>query len=170
MTTEGQSAGNGRAQPFLNSSFMIGSIQISSACFLPGFLAEIDSVCSFAKSVLHFAQISTSREHGACPVAFRLPVNGRSCCERPRLDWEDRAHNRWVLSRRTYIPQEVTLDQKWPLCSAGGNSGLGAETARVLAESGARVILTSRRVDAGEKVAATIRKKTSKAKPVASSC
>ncbi|KAK9866173.1 hypothetical protein WJX84_008272 [Apatococcus fuscideae] len=45
----------------------------------------------------------------------------------------------------------------------GGNSGLGAETARVLAGKGARVILTSRRVEAGEKVAAAIQKKTPKA-------
>ncbi|KAK9867911.1 hypothetical protein WJX84_009223 [Apatococcus fuscideae] len=40
----------------------------------------------------------------------------------------------------------------------GGNSGLGAETARVLAGIGARVIITSRRMSAGEKTAAAIQK------------
>lgn len=34
----------------------------------------------------------------------------------------------------------------------GGNSGLGVETARALAHAGARVILTSRKLSAGEEV------------------
>lgn len=36
---------------------------------------------------------------------------------------------------------------------AGGNSGLGVETARAMAHAGAKVILTSRKMDAGHKVA-----------------
>jgi len=36
---------------------------------------------------------------------------------------------------------------------AGGNSGLGVETARAMAHAGARVILTSRKVEAGQEVA-----------------
>lgn len=39
----------------------------------------------------------------------------------------------------------------------GGNSGIGVETARALAHAGARVILTSRKVSAGEEVAATLK-------------
>ena len=35
----------------------------------------------------------------------------------------------------------------------GGNSGIGVETVRALATAGCRVILTSRSVAAGEKVA-----------------
>lgn len=35
----------------------------------------------------------------------------------------------------------------------GGNSGIGVETVRALASAGSRVILTSRSVEAGEKVA-----------------
>ena len=35
----------------------------------------------------------------------------------------------------------------------GGNSGLGIETARAMAHAGAKVILTSRKVEAGQKVA-----------------
>lgn len=35
----------------------------------------------------------------------------------------------------------------------GANSGLGVETARALAHAGCRVIITSRKVDAGQKVA-----------------
>lgn len=35
----------------------------------------------------------------------------------------------------------------------GGNSGIGVETVRALAVAGARVILTSRSVEAGQKVA-----------------
>jgi NAD(P)-dependent dehydrogenase (short-subunit alcohol dehydrogenase family) len=42
----------------------------------------------------------------------------------------------------------------------GGSSGLGQETARVLAERGARVILTARDVPKGEAVAAAIRAST----------
>ena len=38
----------------------------------------------------------------------------------------------------------------------GGNSGLGVETARALASAGARVILTSRKVSAGEDVVAKL--------------
>ena len=34
----------------------------------------------------------------------------------------------------------------------GGNSGLGVETARALAYAGARVIITSRNLTAGQKV------------------
>lgn len=39
------------------------------------------------------------------------------------------------------------------LTPAGGNSGLGVETARAMAHAGARVILTSRKVEAGQRVA-----------------
>lgn len=39
----------------------------------------------------------------------------------------------------------------------GGNSGLGVETVRALATAGSRVILTSRSVAAGEKVAKEIK-------------
>ena len=39
----------------------------------------------------------------------------------------------------------------------GGNSGLGVETARALAHAGARVIVTSRKVSAGEDVVAKLR-------------
>ena len=39
------------------------------------------------------------------------------------------------------------------LTLAGGNSGLGIETARAIAHAGARVILTSRKVEAGQRVA-----------------
>ena len=39
----------------------------------------------------------------------------------------------------------------------GGNSGLGEETVRALAEAGATVVLCSRSVEAGEKVAEEIR-------------
>src|SRR5207247_2295613 len=42
----------------------------------------------------------------------------------------------------------------------GGSSGLGQETARVLAERGANVILTARDVPKGEAVAAGIRSTT----------
>src|SRR5262245_40810699 len=42
----------------------------------------------------------------------------------------------------------------------GGSSGLGQETARVLAERGAQVILTARDVPKGEAVAAGIRDST----------
>ena len=45
---------------------------------------------------------------------------------------------------------------------SGGNSGLGVETARAMAHAGAKVILTSRRVEAGQKVAQQL--KTSGAK------
>ena len=41
---------------------------------------------------------------------------------------------------------------------AGGNSGIGIETARALAHAGAKVILTSRKVSAGEEVVAQIKK------------
>lgn len=42
------------------------------------------------------------------------------------------------------------------LLDEGGNSGLGVETARALASAGARVILTSRKVSAGEEVIAKL--------------
>ena len=42
----------------------------------------------------------------------------------------------------------------------GGSSGLGRETARVLAERGAHVILTARDVSKGQAVAAAIRAST----------
>src|SRR5262245_23055217 len=42
----------------------------------------------------------------------------------------------------------------------GGSSGLGQETARVLAERGADVILTARNMSKGEEVAAAIRAST----------
>lgn len=41
--------------------------------------------------------------------------------------------------------------------SAGGNSGIGAETVRALAAAGANVVLTARSPKAGEKVAADIK-------------
>lgn len=40
----------------------------------------------------------------------------------------------------------------------GGNSGVGVETARAFAQAGARVIITSRSVSAGEKVVASLKK------------
>lgn len=46
---------------------------------------------------------------------------------------------------------------------AGGNSGLGAETARVLAAQGCRVIITARSLDAGKAVASDIRASGAKA-------
>src|SRR6185369_6612776 len=45
----------------------------------------------------------------------------------------------------------------------GGSSGLGQETARALAERGARVILTARDMPKGEAVAAGIRDSTGNA-------
>lgn len=39
----------------------------------------------------------------------------------------------------------------------GGNSGIGAETVRALALAGARVLLLSRSIEAGEKVASSIK-------------
>ena len=39
----------------------------------------------------------------------------------------------------------------------GGNSGIGAETVRVLAHAGANVVMCSRSVEAGEKVAEELR-------------
>ncbi|KAK9831025.1 hypothetical protein WJX74_000397 [Apatococcus lobatus] len=44
----------------------------------------------------------------------------------------------------------------------GANSGIGAETARVMANAGARVIMTSRDVAAGEAAAAVIRRQGAK--------
>lgn len=46
----------------------------------------------------------------------------------------------------------VTLKSMCGLHLQGGNSGIGVETARALAHAGARVILTSRKLSAGEEV------------------
>ena len=52
----------------------------------------------------------------------------------------------------------------------GGSSGLGQETARALAEKGARVILTARDVAKGQAVAAGIRSTTGNAQIGRASC
>src|SRR5262245_42271836 len=55
--------------------------------------------------------------------------------------------------------QGVDLRGKTALVT-GGSSGLGRETARVLASHGAHVVLTARDVPKGESVAADIREST----------
>src|SRR5215831_6930366 len=57
------------------------------------------------------------------------------------------------------VAQGIDLSGKVALVT-GGSSGLGQETARVLAERGAHVILTARDVPKGEAVAAGIRAST----------
>jgi NAD(P)-dependent dehydrogenase (short-subunit alcohol dehydrogenase family) len=54
------------------------------------------------------------------------------------------------------VSEGIDLSGKVALVT-GGSSGLGQETARVLAERGAHVILTARDVPKGEAVAAAIR-------------
>ena len=65
-----------------------------------------------------------------------------------------------ALGRRTTATQ--ALEGRHDLTNriavvTGGNSGLGEETVRALAEAGATVVLCSRSVEAGEKVAEEIR-------------
>ena len=67
------------------------------------------------------------------------------------------------MLQRLHAPYSLVRALKNCVFPAGGNSGLGAETARVLAAKGARVIITSRRLEAGQKVAAAIQKKATKA-------
>jgi NAD(P)-dependent dehydrogenase (short-subunit alcohol dehydrogenase family) len=57
------------------------------------------------------------------------------------------------------VTEGIDLDGRVILVT-GGTSGLGEETARVLAEKGAEVILTARDVPKGERVAAAIREST----------
>src|SRR5213594_3910628 len=57
------------------------------------------------------------------------------------------------------VAEGVDLHGKLALVT-GGSSGLGQETARVLAERGAHVIITARDVPKGEAVAAGIRAST----------
>jgi len=57
------------------------------------------------------------------------------------------------------VAEGIDLRGKLALIT-GGSSGLGQETARVLAERGAHVVLTARAVPKGEAVAAEIRKST----------
>src|SRR5438552_8858637 len=57
------------------------------------------------------------------------------------------------------VAEGIDLSGKVALVT-GGSSGLGQETARVLAERGARVILTARDLPKGEAVAAGIRAST----------
>jgi NAD(P)-dependent dehydrogenase (short-subunit alcohol dehydrogenase family) len=57
------------------------------------------------------------------------------------------------------VAEGIDLSGKVALVT-GGSSGLGSETARVLAERGAQVILTARDVPKGEAVAAAIRAST----------
>ena len=57
------------------------------------------------------------------------------------------------------VAEGIDLRGKLALVT-GGSSGLGQETARVLAERGAHVVLTARAVPKGEAVAAEIRKST----------
>src|SRR5207247_2804724 len=59
------------------------------------------------------------------------------------------------------VAEGIDLSGKVALIT-GGSSGLGQETARVLAERGARVILTARDLPKGEAVAAGIRASTGK--------
>jgi len=55
-----------------------------------------------------------------------------------------------LLDTRTW-PRKVAMFR------TGGNSGIGVETARALASAGAKVILTSRKVAAGEAVVASLK-------------
>src|SRR5689334_4048632 len=57
------------------------------------------------------------------------------------------------------VADGIDLRRKVALVT-GGSSGLGQETARVLAERGAHVILTARDVPKGETVATAIRAST----------
>ncbi len=57
------------------------------------------------------------------------------------------------------VAEGVDLSGKLALVT-GGSSGLGQETARVLAERGAYVIITARDVPKGEAVATAIRSST----------
>ena len=52
----------------------------------------------------------------------------------------------------------------------GGNSGLGVETVKALATAGSRVVLTSRSVEAGDKVAEQLRAEGVKASAPAHVC
>ncbi len=52
----------------------------------------------------------------------------------------------------------------------GGNSGLGVETVKALATAGSRVVLTSRSVEAGNKVAEQLRAEGVKASAPAVVC
>ena len=59
------------------------------------------------------------------------------------------------LARPFGCPELTSLANTYALLS-GGNSGIGVETARVLAQAGAKVILTSRKLSAGEEVVASL--------------
>ena len=61
-----------------------------------------------------------------------------------------------VLRSHTSVFISAYLTGKTSLVT-GGNSGLGVETVKALATAGSRVILSSRSVEAGKKVAEQLR-------------
>ncbi len=72
------------------------------------------------------------------------------------LQGADLAGKTAVVTGKTYgpgLPERHIAT--WPKLSvaAGGNSGIGTETARALSLAGARVIITSRNLEAGQRVA-----------------
>jgi len=60
--------------------------------------------------------------------------------------------NQLCAPGRTHLPSVVNRR------AGAGNSGIGTETVRALAVAGARVVFTSRSLEAGEAVAADLRK------------
>src|SRR5262249_37913373 len=95
-----------------------------------------------------------------CPRRVAPPVSGKA---------EPVSGNRSTPSAAAKLPHMTTLGKKSTAEEAlsgqrlegktaivtGATSGIGVETARVLAKAGARVTLAVRRVDAGEKLKAT---------------
>ena len=61
------------------------------------------------------------------------------------------------MAERGWTEQEVPDQAGRVFVVTGANTGLGYETARVLAQQGARVVLACRRPDAGEEAARRIR-------------
>src|ERR1700691_5558899 len=123
---------------------------------------QVGHVHLFRREAISFDKRNTFRLAGDKRNVFRLMFSQCSGAVEEGIDMADSSRATTPFTRESTaedVMRDVSLHGRRVLITGGG-SGIGAETARVLAAAGAEVTLAVRRIDAGERAAEQIRQST----------